>query len=330
MSRVNDIEYNASAISSPREKNFLTSRFIMNDFHSQERNSLLKACEYQAITAFQLNEHIQEFELKYNQILQLPIEILENRLFNLTRVFLTRHDWKINRYNTIRYVHPLITAMETSDGIRSISPSIMEKIEEGDPAKEYNFVRKVVKFINDLLVNWDIINAYNYKLRFHREMKSFSCVNHKLFLSDFINMEVLWYASSLDETSLSAVTSINMKELGKLVLELFWKLFYMLLECNKEFVGNRNSIQDYLCSKNKDLAKIFGFKEHKITEKPEYQQLSITYFKWLCRKNSIKINEIKDMLSDFEYAYREFEAMFLGTLRRIYKKGNERSTRPSQ
>ena len=153
-------------------------------------------------------------------------------------------------------------------------------------------------------------------------MKFIVCLNHKILLSDFINMEVLWHASSLNDTSLSAITSNNMKELGRIVLHQFWGVFYMLLECNKEFVSNRNSIQDYLCSQNKNLAKMFGFNNQKSTEKPEYQNLSIKHFKWLCQKSSIKIIALKDMLLDFEYAYREFESMLLITLRRIYRRGN--------
>lgn len=279
-----------------------------------------KPYEYIAITAVQLDNYIELLEEKYNVILQMPIEILENKLFNLTQRFSKSLNWEISDKTALNYLHPLVISMEQIEGVKSLTPTLLNHLDNGDPVKEYGFIREFVRFLNDLLISWGILNVFNYKIRFSESIMVVSCINHEILFSDFVNMEILWYACIVSSSNLSNITSKELKEIGKILVEEFWKIFEILLGCNRVAVTRIDSIQGYLCSTNSSIANYYGFTKQVVKEKPEFQKLSNNFFQNCCSKRSHTIAILKEAVSQFELAYQEFESCLLTTLQDVYAK----------
>ena len=251
-------------------------------------------------------------ESSLNRSLQLPIQYLENELFELCSEYFMHLDPSHISLKAFSTLHPLLKLLDVED-YQSTQVNFIEILSEylrndQNALKEYDFLKKFIHFINDLCISWDIVNVYNYRARFNQELEYTKFLDLDSMFGRIINPELIWLSIIVDTYPLGEILTNEAKELGRLLQSVFMKTFHVFMRCNKEALKKSNSIREWLSYKNPVLNKKFAFPHPMKVPKPLYQELSINMFTKVTNRPVIAL---KQQLESLELAYREFERSLL-------------------
>ena len=306
-------------ISSDTVKILSTVRQIPNLYSSSGSSSLLYDIPLR-LKGKKIADLVLVLEASMNESLNLPIEYLENNLFELCyeyNIFLNSSNFTTK---VLEMIHPLVRLLYVDDYSKN-HPNHINALSEilnsnKNALQEYKFLKKFIQFLSDLAVSWDIISIYNYRMRFKQELEYARFIDLDSIFKAVINPEILWFSLIVNKLPLSEVLSEEVKDLGALLNSQFLKTFYLFMNCNAVSVLKAESIRSWLSYKNPNLHKTFCFPSPKKVPKPEYQQLTMSMFsKFLKRPVVI----LKEQLEEFEIAYREFERSLLFSFVSIFR-----------
>ena len=259
-------------------------------------------------------------ETSMNESLSLPIEYLENTLFDLCYEYNTFLDSSKFTSEILETIHPLVKLLYVDDYSKNF-PNFVGALNDRlnsntNTLQEYKFLKKFIQFLNDLAMSWDIISIYNYRTRFKQELEYARFIDLDSIFKAVINPEILWLSLVVDKPPLSEVLTEEVKELGALLSSLFLNTLYLFMKCNEASVNQIDSIRNWLSYKNPNLHKQFAFPLPKKGPKPEYQQLTVNMFSKFFHRPVVIL---KEQLEEFEAAYREFERSLLFSFVSIFR-----------
>ena len=292
-------------------KIFSTVNFIPQLFSNSGSSGLIYEIPAR-MRGKRIGELMDLLENSLNSSVQLPIEYLENELFELCSEYYMHLDPSYISLKAFSTLHPMLKLLDVEDYHTSYVnfTEILGEYLRGDQnaLKEYHFMKKFILFINDLCVHWDIANVYNYRARFKQELEYTKFLDLDSIVGRIINPEMIWLSIIVDVYPLQEVLTNEVKELGKLLQSVFMKTFHIFMRCNKEALRKSSSIREWLSYKNPVLNKEYSFPPGKKMPKPLYQELKITMFTRVTNRQAIGL---KQQLESLELAYREFERSLL-------------------
>lgn len=299
-----NVRSNSSITNVVSTLNFFTGRMSMSgngqshfDYHKNKQGKRIK----------KLRNQLEDI---INETLSLPIEILENSLYELTQEYFKENNWRKSILSTFTTMYPIQKLIEKDD-INSDKWSILlEKYIDFNPNAflEMKFFKKFIQFINDLCIIWDITNIYNYRSRFNPILEMVDFIDLDGFFTGIISNEVIWLSVICNSYPLNEVFDENLKRLALLLQNQINDLFDLFINANKPHIGKCESIQPWLSYKNQTLVKEFSFSPPNKSLKPDYQHLKYSWTNAVLRK---KIYKMRKELESFEYCYRTFESIFI-------------------
>ena len=248
-----------------------------------------------------------------NDTLGIPIEVLENTLFELAQEYFKEADIQKPILSTFATMHPIEKLIERDDINSEKWGLLLEQYLEFNPNafREMKFLKKFIQFINDLCIIWDISNIYNYRSRFDIHLEYAEFVNLDGLFSGYITTEVIWLSIVSNSYPLNEIFDENLKRLGLLMQSQLNELFNNFINANKPHISKCESIQPWLSYKNNNLVKEYSFSPPDKSNKPDYQQLKYSWTNAVLRRKTYKLRR---ELENFEYLFRTFEANFIQSI----------------
>ena len=264
-----------------------------------------------------IKELLPLLEESLNNSLDLPSGYLESKFFDMSRSFYEDLGGVVN-YDTIKYLHPLLKLLEHDSHTPTNYTHYFESYLTLNPMaiKDYSFIRRSLRLLNDLAISWDIINLYNYRNRFENFIEEITIFDIKELFTHVFSLEIIWMSYAVRGFPLEKVMDREVKELAVLVEAQFQRCLEALMECNKENIEKSSSIEPWLSYLNPALHSKHAFARPKKV-KVQYQRFRISYFKGLCCKAEGNAIRLREILSDFELVYREFEAKLVVSLKNL-------------
>lgn len=216
-----------------------------------------------------------KLEERMNFASSLPIEYLESKLFDLSRTyFLTFNSSNLITTNFIQ-MHPLLKIIEEDSVFFDNAKQLMiQHLSINKSAiKEYNFVKLLIKFINDLILVWGISNLYNYRFRFNQRLELIYFLNLDDIFSDLVTCEMIWLSYAVKVPPLSQIVNKNVIKQGEILLNAFEQVSGLFMKTNEEYIKSYESIESWLSYKNLVLNRKFDFAIPSKVVKPRYQRL---------------------------------------------------------
>ena len=259
-----------------------------------------------------ISDLMETLEASMNDSVKLPIVYLENELFELARDFYTRLDYSKLTLEVLENIHPLIKLLDLEDYSTSqakFADILSEYLNRNQNAfQEYQFLKRFIRFLNDLAISWNIVNVYSYRAMFKLELEYAKFLDIEAIFKSIINPEIIWLSLMVSSYPLSEVLTDEIKELANLVFSEFMKTLRVFMSCNKANLVRNSSIREWLSYRNPILHAEFSFPKRLKVPRPEYQELTVTLFTKIFRNTN---SDLQDQLQSFELAYREFERSFI-------------------
>lgn len=254
-------------------------------------------------------KYSRKLEESINLALSYPVEYLESQLFDMCRSHFYAYNGLIEKFSLIATVHPLLKLLEKENINSEKWKEMLVRylVHNSDAIKQYNFIKRFVSFLNDLALHWNLINLYDYRILFEKNLEYLEFLDFRELFKGIISLEAIWLSFSLSSYPMCSFANEYLKKLSILLQFSLKKVYKAFMDSNRDVVTRFESIQTYLASKNPILVKEYDFPKPRKSPKPEYQALRIGFWNALFGK----YDGLKEVLTEFEVIYREFLIEFL-------------------
>lgn len=256
-------------------------------------------------------------------IKQHPIEFYESLLYDITRFFSVQLFGQLPNLVSIEKYHPLKKLQDAQEDMSSedqcaIVYAIENLIESYTFAQlDYRLFMMVINLITGLLIKWELSNDFEYSYRYRDAIFSSKIIDMQDLHNGVVSMEVVYFACVVNKPPLQSVIHPTVKQYAEFFLEAFMDLVNSLLRLTEADFLKVPSISGFLAARDPKLAEVYGMVPDFTTYKPEYHSLGLKHgCKALCISSKTdKVNlALKEILTDFELAYRHFEAVLVKDL----------------
>jgi hypothetical protein len=254
-----------------------------------------------------------------------PIEYYEALLYDITCLFSIHLGGALPKMESIEMFHPLRKLQESQEDMtdeeRVAMEAAIERLLEHNAFAQldYRLLSMMTELVSGILVKWRLVRQYEYAYRFREAVFCSKLLDIKAVSKNIISMEVLYFACIVDKPPLNACIHQTVRQYSVMVLDSVLSLLNSLLLLTDADFHKVPSISGYFAAHNANLAEKYGVTPNfSMKAKPEYHALSLRS-RCLCisNANEKKNNALKELLTEFEIAYRYFESVLVKDLAHI-------------
>ncbi|CAG9330925.1 unnamed protein product [Blepharisma stoltei] len=266
----------------------------------------------------------EAIETKIQEIKNTPLDYYEIVLYELCKKFNLELSSSCLSSKSISKIHHVYRLKSMEDELsisqRNSLNANLEAILDSHPRtyNEYILFAETLKFISAMAIKWGIVSIDNYAYRVTGRGLNVKLLDLKEINNDIFTMETLWLALMVYREPLSKIADDQVNQYAMLLNDTICKLVNEFLSLNRncDFEAVK-SIAGLVASKNPEVTKYTGVEPDYNSTLVEYQRLKLKRGVWsLClSKNDVNlIKSIKELLTDFEIVYRQFERSLMTNL----------------
>eukprot|EP00359_Climacostomum_virens_P000052 CAMPEP_0204897294 /NCGR_PEP_ID=MMETSP1397-20131031/654_1 /ASSEMBLY_ACC=CAM_ASM_000891 /TAXON_ID=49980 /ORGANISM="Climacostomum Climacostomum virens, Strain Stock W-24" /LENGTH=343 /DNA_ID=CAMNT_0052065023 /DNA_START=2098 /DNA_END=3129 /DNA_ORIENTATION=- len=301
------------------------SKFILSESSAQNFERVTEDLRYSDARETELLPSILQTKLSNSlkKIRDRPIEYYESLLYDITCFFTVSLCGVLPKLAAVELFHPLKKLQDIEPTLPDyekhlIVQAVESLVENHSYAQlDYKMLSMVMELMSGLLVKWDLIREYEYSYRYRESVFSSKVIDINALHSGVISMEVLYFACVVNKPPLEGIMHQTVKHYSSIVLDAALTAVNALLSLTDADFSKFPSISGYLASRNPLLVSKYGMLPDHSLEKPNYHELLVrSGCRVLCTstKQDKQNIALKEVLIDFELAYRHFETVLVKDL----------------